>query len=349
MDIQAIMTKHWNTDSEVENYIHQSQNSRPTRKKKFRKRVRYRKDCSSSSCSCSSCSSSDISNCSCGCCCSCSSLSCSSDSDERFAKYYELSSDEAELRHLDFPAESRKDRRNMVKLLLHTLVMWDDIWKTGSPEEDSDASESDRPKGTGVNETSDSSESETSEDEQQDGRFLHKNDTRIRMMSKRRGPESKRKLDVAEQEELAEKGRLKQAMEMTDDCGVFFSGKWYGQPLEEVDPFIYDDTFCVLGWRQQNRCIVYRYYKGNSVGYFAPDHPVRLFCFSLITHRYFWGFIMFTILANCVTLALERFKYDKYGSRVHENILQTTLEILEYVKLNYSKKQFKFKFNEKLF
>ncbi|ODN01760.1 Sodium channel protein 60E, partial [Orchesella cincta] len=321
----AIKTRHWETDSEVDHDL----STRPKRKKKVRKRAR-RKKSSSSSCSCSSCSTSDNSNCSCCCCCttSCSSLPCSSDSDERFAKYYELTSDEAEFRGVDFPAESRKDRRNMVKLLLHTMVMWDDIWRTRSPDEMSSASESDNSKAAGKANTSDSGLT-SSEDEEHSDRFRHGVDYKQKMKDKRAGKEIKRNLNVEEQQEMAERGRLKQALEMTEDCGVFFSGRWYGQPLEEIDPFIFDDTFCVLGWRQQNTCIVYRYYKGCSIGYFAPDHPVRLFAFSVLTHRYFGRIIMFTILANCVTLALEKFEYDRHGTRVRNQLSYTITEALE--------------------
>lgn len=273
------------------------QTGKPKKVQRRRKRGRPKKRAMSDNI----CSSSPSSHNSGGSFCCSTSVSCSSsDSDYRFSRYYSLTADEAPLRHVELPSQAKKKRNNMTKLLLHTMVMWDDIWQGGKSDKETEKEESEE-----------SSESEMEGDPFSD---FHR----------------------AYQKNLASK-RLHQTLNMTEDFGEFFSGRWYGLPTEEIDPYIYDDTFCVLSWKSKGPCLVYRYYKGDSLGLFSPDHPLRVFCLRVISHRYFSMAINCTIFANCITLACETYDYNEYGKKF-ESIWDRINAIMECVFLSHKHK-----------
>ncbi|CAH1186251.1 unnamed protein product [Phyllotreta striolata] len=82
-----------------------------------------------------------------------------------------------------------------------------------------------------------------------------------------------------------------------------FPPKLYGRPLEEIDNFIYDETFCVVSKRFRKNYI-HRFTATSSVFYFSPFNPIRKTCIYLCTNQYFDYLVMATILLNCVFLAM---------------------------------------------
>ncbi|XP_015592583.1 sodium channel protein 60E [Cephus cinctus] len=77
----------------------------------------------------------------------------------------------------------------------------------------------------------------------------------------------------------------------------------YGRPLEEIDNFIYDETFCVVSKRSRKNYI-HRFTATNSWFIFSPWNPIRRCCIFLSTNQYFDYVVMATILLNCVFLAM---------------------------------------------
>ncbi|KYB26346.1 Sodium channel protein 60E-like Protein [Tribolium castaneum] len=82
-----------------------------------------------------------------------------------------------------------------------------------------------------------------------------------------------------------------------------FPAKLYGRPLEEIDNFIYDETFCVVSKRFRKNYI-HRFTATNSFFFFSPFSSVRKACIYLSTNQYFDYLVMATILLNCVFLAM---------------------------------------------
>nr|XP_050844574.1 sodium channel protein 60E-like isoform X1 [Vespula vulgaris]XP_050844575.1 sodium channel protein 60E-like isoform X1 [Vespula vulgaris]XP_050844576.1 sodium channel protein 60E-like isoform X1 [Vespula vulgaris] len=82
-----------------------------------------------------------------------------------------------------------------------------------------------------------------------------------------------------------------------------FPTELYGRPLEEIDNFIYDETFCVVSKRFRKNYI-HRFTATNSWFIFSPWNPIRRCCIFLSTNQYFDYMVMATILLNCVFLAM---------------------------------------------
>ncbi|XP_015174798.1 PREDICTED: sodium channel protein 60E isoform X1 [Polistes dominula] len=82
-----------------------------------------------------------------------------------------------------------------------------------------------------------------------------------------------------------------------------FPTELYGRPLEEIDNFIYDETFCVVSKRFRKNYI-HRFTATNSWFLFSPWNPIRRCCIFLSTNQYFDYMVMATILLNCVFLAM---------------------------------------------
>ncbi|XP_073953568.1 uncharacterized protein [Choristoneura fumiferana] len=83
-----------------------------------------------------------------------------------------------------------------------------------------------------------------------------------------------------------------------------FPPKLYGRPLEEIDNFIYDETFCVVSKRFRKNYI-HRFTATRSLFWWSPWSPWRRACVYLSTNQYFDYFVMATILLNCVFLAMS--------------------------------------------
>ncbi|XP_045477852.1 sodium channel protein 60E-like isoform X2 [Harmonia axyridis] len=77
----------------------------------------------------------------------------------------------------------------------------------------------------------------------------------------------------------------------------------YGRPLEEIDNFIYDETFCVVSKRFRKNYI-HRFTATSSFFFFSPFSRVRKTCIYLSTNQFFDYMVMATILLNCVFLAM---------------------------------------------
>nr|AAK01090.1 putative BSC1 sodium channel protein [Blattella germanica] len=82
-----------------------------------------------------------------------------------------------------------------------------------------------------------------------------------------------------------------------------FPSRLYGRPLEEIDNFIYDETFCVVSKRFRKNYI-HRFTATNSFFIFSPWNAIRRTCIFLSTNQYFDYVVMITILLNCVFLAM---------------------------------------------
>ncbi|XP_050308218.1 sodium channel protein 60E [Anthonomus grandis grandis] len=82
-----------------------------------------------------------------------------------------------------------------------------------------------------------------------------------------------------------------------------FPKRLYGRPLEEIDNFIYDETFCVVSKRFRKNYI-HRFTATNSIFIFSPFSPIRKVCIYLSTNQFFDYLVMATILLNCVFLAM---------------------------------------------
>ncbi|KAG7301620.1 hypothetical protein JYU34_014597 [Plutella xylostella] len=78
----------------------------------------------------------------------------------------------------------------------------------------------------------------------------------------------------------------------------------YGRPLEEIDNFIYDETFCVVSKRFRKNYI-HRFTATRSLFWWSPWSPVRRACVYLSTNQFFDYIVMATILFNCVFLAMS--------------------------------------------
>ncbi|XP_076390285.1 sodium channel protein 60E isoform X2 [Megachile rotundata] len=82
-----------------------------------------------------------------------------------------------------------------------------------------------------------------------------------------------------------------------------FPTELYGRPLEEIDNFIYDETFCVVSKRFRKNYI-HRFTATSSWFIFSPWNPIRRYCIFLSTNQYFDYMVMATIILNCAFLAM---------------------------------------------
>ncbi|XP_043260630.1 sodium channel protein 60E-like isoform X2 [Colletes gigas] len=82
-----------------------------------------------------------------------------------------------------------------------------------------------------------------------------------------------------------------------------FPTELYGRPLEEIDNFIYDETFCVVSKRFRKNYI-HRFTATSSWFIFSPWNPIRRYCIFLSTNQYFDYVVMATIILNCAFLAM---------------------------------------------
>ncbi|XP_060529257.1 sodium channel protein 60E-like isoform X2 [Cylas formicarius] len=105
-----------------------------------------------------------------------------------------------------------------------------------------------------------------------------------------------------------------------------FPRKLYGRPLEEIDNFIYDETFCVVSKRFRKNYI-HRFTATSSFFLFSPFNSIRKVCIYLSTNQYFDYLVMATILLNCVFLAMaetiEEAEYIFLGIYTLEMIIKT--------------------------
>ncbi|XP_043195142.1 sodium channel protein 60E-like, partial [Amphibalanus amphitrite] len=84
-----------------------------------------------------------------------------------------------------------------------------------------------------------------------------------------------------------------------------FPTHMYGRPLEEFDQFIFEETFCAVS-KRFNKNYVHRFTASKSFFIFSPWNPVRRACIFVSTNQYFDYFVMFTIISNCVFLAMTK-------------------------------------------
>ncbi|XP_065216673.1 sodium channel protein 60E isoform X2 [Planococcus citri] len=81
-----------------------------------------------------------------------------------------------------------------------------------------------------------------------------------------------------------------------------FPSNLYGKPLEEIDNFIYEETFCVVSKRFRKN-YVHRFTATHSFFLFSPWNPIRRTMVYIATNQIFDYVVMATILLNCVFLA----------------------------------------------
>ncbi|XP_025409766.1 sodium channel protein 60E-like isoform X2 [Sipha flava] len=81
-----------------------------------------------------------------------------------------------------------------------------------------------------------------------------------------------------------------------------FPNELYGMPLEEIDNFIFDETFCVVSKRFRKNYI-HRFTATKSFFMFSPWNSFRQLCIYISTNQIFDYVVMTTILLNCVFLA----------------------------------------------
>ncbi|KAH8252721.1 hypothetical protein KR032_001490, partial [Drosophila birchii] len=82
-----------------------------------------------------------------------------------------------------------------------------------------------------------------------------------------------------------------------------FPEHMYGKPLEEIDTFIYEETFCVVSKRFRKNYI-HRFTGTKSLFLFHPWSPARRVCVYIATNQFFDYCVMATILFNCIFLAM---------------------------------------------
>jgi hypothetical protein len=82
-----------------------------------------------------------------------------------------------------------------------------------------------------------------------------------------------------------------------------FPPELLGKPIEEIDQYVYEKTFCVVS-RRFNKHYVQRFSATRSLFIFAPWNKVRSLLVFLCTNQYFDYLVMLTILVNCIFLAL---------------------------------------------
>ncbi|CAG7829685.1 unnamed protein product [Allacma fusca] len=102
----------------------------------------------------------------------------------------------------------------------------------------------------------------------------------------------------------------------------------YGVPVEEVDPFVFDETFCVI-CKKYGTHYVYRFSASRSLFIFGPFNPIRKFACRIISNQFFDFLIILVILCNCVTLAMLTNYEDTKTGKIKVN--QKLNEVIEYV------------------
>ncbi|XP_072038467.1 sodium channel protein 1 brain-like [Amphiura filiformis] len=141
-------------------------------------------------------------------------------------------------------------------------------------------------------------------------------------------------LSVIEEEEEAE-GRVPD-VDLLDGKAApqklgKFPKKLYGKPIEELDDArSIDRTFNVVGRRFKSSSI-YRFSSTRSCYIFAPINPIRRFTLLLLTNQFFDIVVMFTILANCIFLALDQPRFKAPGQTQPPQSKPAYLKIAEYV------------------
>ncbi|XP_050422865.1 LOW QUALITY PROTEIN: sodium channel protein 60E-like [Adelges cooleyi] len=105
-----------------------------------------------------------------------------------------------------------------------------------------------------------------------------------------------------------------------------FPSELYGKPLEEIDNFIFDETFCVVSKRFRKNYI-HRFTATKSFFMFSPWNSFRHLCIYISTNQIFDYVVMATILLNCVFLAktdsVEEAEYIFLAIYTAEMIIKT--------------------------
>ncbi|CAG7836429.1 unnamed protein product [Allacma fusca] len=105
----------------------------------------------------------------------------------------------------------------------------------------------------------------------------------------------------------------------------------YNRPLEEVDPFVFEDTFCMIG-RKLGQNYVYRFSATKSLHIFGPLSSVRKFACRIIYSLSFDIFIILVILTNCVTLATySNWEIGVSGTFQKNKDMEFVIKIMEYI------------------
>ncbi|XP_035702487.1 sodium channel protein 60E isoform X2 [Folsomia candida] len=108
---------------------------------------------------------------------------------------------------------------------------------------------------------------------------------------------------------------------------------WYGSILEEVDPFIPSDTFCLIT-KKYKKNYIYRFSCSKSLFLIGPLNPLRRLAICIVTHQWFDILIILTILANCVTLAMGQNKFQKDG-KTYEPVKMNYEAELNYIEYGF--------------
>lgn len=100
----------------------------------------------------------------------------------------------------------------------------------------------------------------------------------------------------------------KRAPQLEDGCELPvkfepFPPNLLGRPVEEIDQYIYEKTFCVVSRRFQ-KPFIQRFSASNSLFIFPPWNCFRGIAIYVSVNQYFDYIVMLTILANCAFLAM---------------------------------------------
>ncbi|CAG7829681.1 unnamed protein product [Allacma fusca] len=105
----------------------------------------------------------------------------------------------------------------------------------------------------------------------------------------------------------------------------------YGRPLEEVDPFVFEDTFCVIA-KKYGKHYIYRFSATRSLFIFGPLNPIRKIACRIISNQLFDLFIILVILANCVTLAMgTNWEVGTTGIMRVDEAKNQIIDVMEYI------------------
>ncbi|CAG7722563.1 unnamed protein product [Allacma fusca] len=109
----------------------------------------------------------------------------------------------------------------------------------------------------------------------------------------------------------------------------------YGRPVEEVDPFVFEDTFCIIA-KKFGKYHVFRFSASKSLYIFGPLNPIRKLSCWLTTNMMFDILIIVVIMANCFTLGMETNYEDGATGNMIENInKEKIIDIFEHVFLGF--------------
>ncbi|CAM1295429.1 Uncharacterised protein r2_g457 [Pycnogonum litorale] len=124
--------------------------------------------------------------------------------------------------------------------------------------------------------------------------------------------DSQYKVDNREATALKEYGFIPNRLPTIEDGSLLpsrlkpFPKEYYGKPIEEIDHFIYEKTFCLVT-KRFSKSYINRYSASRSFFLFRPYNKVRKLALKVASNqcvRYFDYLVMFTILVNCVFLTL---------------------------------------------